>query len=214
MLCLSFAEKQPINEPLGTASPPPSSNNDKSDFERTIDSLRQFIPRVKGNQIFSFKEFSGKALNWQESQFIKKDIATWDKIGDLWLNPQKLIKIDSAIWVNNFGKRHPNGYLPSGDIKGSFGKFFYYYKELDLNDNLFNIIVLEWVNKTQSYMYLVQFDKQGNRKKGAFELANIWANPDGTGEIYSVVQGNKIKTYSYTYFDDDGYKYDTTEVLW
>jgi hypothetical protein len=184
MLCFSFAAEQSVNGQLKT----------KSDFERKIDSLRQIIPTVTGNQIFSFKELSQRVWAWQTSQ--------------------KFIEIDSATWLNNFNKPTEFGtYGYSGSGRYIY-KTNYYYKEFDFKDNLFNLIILQYVNDDRSFMHLVQFDKQGNRKK-TLRLACIEKSPDGSGEEYSIIQGNKITTYyDYNDNDDDYDKIDTTEVLW
>jgi hypothetical protein len=61
-------------------------------------------------------------------------------------------------------------------------------------------------------MYLVKFDKQGNRKKEMI-LASYSDGPDWSCFTHSTIQGNKIRIYDYA-IDDDIVKNDTTTVIW
>ena len=180
----------------------PVSNNTKSNFEHKVDSLRQIIPTVKGEQKLSFKELS------QKMSFKKLSQDVWD-----WQNSEKFIRIDSATWINNFNKPTKLGtYGHDFKYAERVDKTIYYYKIFDFKDNLLNLIILQYVSHDKSCMYLVQFDKQGNRKKTLL-LAYIEKGPEWVEEIYSSNQGNKITTYGY-YEDDDKVKRDTVVTLW
>ena len=163
-------------------------SNSENDFGLKIDSLRQFIPIVTGNQIFSFKEISEDVWKWNDSQ--------------------KFISIDSVTWCNNFYKPINRESRCTYDYRNK-----YYYKKFDFKDDLFNLIILDKGNDN-SYMYLVQFDKQGNQIK-TLTLASIYKHPYDYEEIYSSIQGNKITTYNYYEdFYDNLVERDTTETLW
>jgi hypothetical protein len=166
-----------------------NSCNNKSDFEQKIDTLRQTIPTVTGNQSFSFEELSQDVWNWQ--------------------NSHKFIEIDSATWFDNFNKP-----TQLGDYRYAYTTN-YYYKEFDFKDSLFNLVVLQYVhNSNESYMYLVQFDRQGNRKN-TLTLASIFKSPIDYEEIYSSIQENQITTYRYyNDMDKNIVKRDTMENLW
>lgn len=158
-----------------------------SDFELTMDSLKQVIPtmEVTENQIFSFTELSKNIWDWQ--------------------TVQKFEKIDTVFWNNYLNKFHPlNGY-------NYFYQKNYFYKIIDFENNYFNLIILQNQGDT-SYMYLIQFDRQGNRKKVCL-LASISKSPDDYEEIHSSIQNNKITTYKY-YNDDGSIKKDTIVSFW
>ena len=180
------------------------SNNTKSGFERKIDSLRQIIPIVTGNQTFSFNKLS------DSHSFQKLSQGVWD-----WQNSSDFVKIDSTTWINHF-----IGSTQCEDVEIVALPFYYrdsykvnyYYKEFDFKDSLINLIILQYVNNDRSCMYLVQFDKQGNRKK-ILMLAYIEKGPEWVEEIYSSIQENKITTYRY-YEDNDSVKRDSVMTLW
>jgi len=187
---------------LDTIAIKDSINWDMPTIKDLIDSLRQIIPTVTGEQKFSFKELS------QDFSFKELSQDVWN-----WRNSQKFIEIDSAIWVNSFNK--PTKLYPYGYSSGErVGKKIYYYKIFDFKDNLFNLIVLKYVSNDRSCMYLVQFDKQGNRKK-TLKLAYIEKGPEWNEEIYSLIRGNEITTYRYYDDDNDDNDYkDTVVTLW
>ena len=158
-----------------------------SEFEQKIDSLKQIIPTISGNHTFSFAEISENVWEWQ--------------------NSQKFIEIDSILWVDYFDK-------PQRLISYKYDyQTNYYYKIIDLQDNFFNFIILQHIhNNNESYMYLIQFDKQGNRQK-AMVFASISKSPVDYKEVYSSIEGNKIATYEY-YEDEDKILRNTTFVNW
>jgi hypothetical protein len=166
-----------------------SCNNEskKNNFESQMDLLKLNIPTITENQNFSFSEFSKDIWNWHKSH--------------------KFIEIDSIIWID-----YCNNPTPLGDYRYDY-QTNYYYETIDLQDDFTNLIILQYIhNNNESYMYLLQFDKKGNRRK-VFVLASIFKSPDEYEEIHSSIQGNKIITYKY--YDDDGtVKRDTTITLW
>jgi hypothetical protein len=184
-------------------------------FQQKIDSLRQIIPTVTGNQIFSFKELSAD-----------KDVFKWHEH-----NSQRFTKIDSITWYmffvdttkirshDEYGNKYNSAdYIRKYKYVKHFSNWgsYYYYKEFDFKDNLFNLVFLEYTNDSnkRSHIYLVQFDKQGNPQKSHI-LATIWVSADEYEEVYSEIQKNKIITYSYYQDDSDGrVEKDTTETLW
>ena len=163
--------------------------NNTSNFEQKIDSLKQFIPTISENHNFSFAEISENEWEWQKSQ--------------------KFVEIDSSLWIDYFDK--PTllvGYK-------YYYQTNYYYKIIDFHDNFINMIILQHIhNNNESYMYLLQFDKHGNRQK-AITLASIFKSRDEYEEVKSSIQSNKITTYSfYEDFDERTIKKDTTLVIW
>ena len=156
-------------------------------FESKIDSLKLFVPTISGNHTFSFAELSENKWEWQKSQ--------------------NFIKIDSDLWVNYFDK--PERLIGHG----YYYQTNYYYKILDLQDNFINLIVLQYIhNDNESYMYLLQFDKQGNKFKSHI-LASIVKSPVDYEEVKSTIQGNEITTYK-CYMDEEIIKRDTIKILW
>jgi hypothetical protein len=158
----------------------------KSDFELKIDLLKQTIPTVKEEQTYSFKDLSRNVWEWYKSE--------------------KLIEIDSAFREDYVNKPKPIMYY------GEKYQRNYCYNFFDSQEDCFNLIIVQYVNANESSMYLLQFDKQGERKK-IFVLASISKSPDDYEEVYSLIQGNAITTYRY--FNDEGFvKRDTTKIIW
>jgi len=116
-----------------------------------------------------------------------------------WRKSQEFVEVDSAFIV-------------LGDYKYYY-QTNYFYKIVDFQDNMFNLVILQYIhNDNEAYMYLVQFDKQGNRKK-IFILASIYKSPDEYEEKHSFIQKNEITTYRY-YNDEGIVKRDTVMVVW
>ena len=165
-----------------------SNSSKTSDFERKIDGIKQTIPTISENQTFAFTMLSENVWNWQKSQeFVEIDSVF---LVDFIDKPQQLIAYNYYYQTN------------------------YYYKIVDFqNNDYFNLIILQQIhNNNESYMYLLQFDKQGIRKK-ELVLASIFKSPDEYEELYSTIQGNKITTYRY-YVDDEAAQRDTTVIFW
>jgi hypothetical protein len=164
-----------------------NSKPSENDFVQKIDSLQLKVQTIHENYNFSFSDLSKNVWEWQKSQ--------------------AFVKIDSATWVTYFDK--PNSLI---DYRYGY-QTNYIYKFLDLRDNFINIIVLQYIhNDNESYMYLIQFDKNGNRRK-VYILASIFKSPDDFEVIHSAVQGNKITTYK-NYIDAEIIEKDTTSILW
>jgi hypothetical protein len=159
----------------------------KTNFELQVDSLKQTIPTVTGSLVFAFSEFSENVWDWKKSQ--------------------TFLEIDSSMWFDYFNKPEQLGTYRYGYQTN------YYLKIFDFQDSFFNLVTIQYIhNGNLCYMYFVQFDRHGNRKKTHI-LASIRKSPDEYEEVYSSIQGNEITTY--TYYNDDGViKRDTTVILW
>jgi len=216
--CIYVAMKMPTDEPSKVTSDSidsaiiRSTKDLESDFEREIDSLRQIIPIVTGEQTFSFEKLSDGKKVWD-----------WHRH-----NSQKLIKIDSITWFKYFvdtaqryryvnGERYVNNeyYEKLEYTYESYNNAIrYYYKEFDFKDNFFNLVFIQHSLSNLSRMLLVQFDKQGNPQK-SLVLAKVQIGQYDHKEEYSSIQGNKIITYSYYEdYEDSTVKRDTVETLW
>jgi hypothetical protein len=163
------------------------TQKNKSEFEVKIESVTPTIPTVRGNQTFSFFELSEDIWNWQKLQ--------------------NLTEIDSSLWVSYINKPDPIGSYSTDYQKN------YFYKMIDFDDACIYLITLQYIrNNNESYMYLLQFDKQGNRKK-MLVLASIYKSPDEYEEVHSSIQGRNIITYRY-YSEDSIIKRDTIVNSW
>ena len=158
------------------------NQNAQTIFEKKVDSLKQILSSIStDNQTFDFHLLSKNEWDW------------WKK--------NNFIIIDSLFFYEYANKPTSlTGY-------GNYYQTNYFYKIIDIDNGLFNVIVLQRIhNDNECYMYLLQFDKYGKRKNTVL-LASLFKSPSDYEEIKSEMRNRIITTYKlYQSYDWDGDK--------
>jgi hypothetical protein len=113
----------------------------------------------------------------------------WD-----WVNEKRFIKIDSVFCRQYI--HHPEA------LSNFSSATYYFYGTIQLPDNMHNLIVIEYLHKNEIYMYLLRFDREGNRKK-AYLLAHLFGFIDESQIEKSIIKDNKLVKFNEHFYDQE-----------
>jgi len=151
-----------------------SNNNqplENNVFIEKFDSLKQIIPIISENALFDFYTLSENGWDWyQKNDYVEIDSLFFNEYVNV---PEPLI-----------------GY-------GSYYQTNYFYKIIDIEDGLYNIVTLQRIhNNNEAYMYLIQFDKEGKRVN-IILLASLSKSPTDYEVVKSKMNDGVITTYKH-----------------